>query len=201
MKEIELKKYAKLMTTRFLEDPGVVFQISGLKRAEFLLSLQSEGQIQAFSQHNAVQVLDGGQGLLIGYSSKELPEPLLLEVMQQSSLNLLEKATEDELLFMQSKAILESEIIPQNWHNKYFDGEVFHLLVVAIDKSLKGTGAFRKLLMPVITACEMKMMPIVLETFNPDNVPLYEHFGFQLVESHISDKIDLTCFCMMRSGL
>lgn len=201
MKEIELKKYAKLMTTRFLEDPGVVFQISGLKRAEFLLSLQSEGQIQAFSQHNMVEVLDGGQGLLIGYSSKELPEPLLLEVMQQSSLNLLEKATEEELLFMQSKAILESEIVPQNWHIKYFDGEVFHLLVVAIDKSLKGTGAFRKLLMPVIIACEKKKIPIVLETFNPKNVPLYEHFGFKLMESHISDKIDLTCFCMMRSGL
>ena len=189
------------MTTRFLEDPGVMFQISELKRAEFLLSLQSEGQIQAFSQHNAVQVLDGGQGLLIGYSSKELPEPLLLEVMQQSSLKLLEKATEDELLFMQSKAILEGEIIPQNWHIKYFDGEVFHLLVVAIDKSLKGTGAFRELLMPVIIACEKEKMPIVLETFNPNTVPLYEHFGFQLIESHNSDKIDLTCFCMMRLGL
>jgi len=200
LKEIEVEKYAKLMTKRFLEDPGVMFQISDLKRAEFLLSLQSEGQIQAFNQHDAVQVLDGGQGLLIGYSSKEIPEPLLLEVMQQSSVKLLEKATEEELLFMQSKAILESEIIPQNWHIKYFDEEAFHLLVVAIDKSLKGKGAFRKLLMPVILACEKKRMPIVLETFNPDNIPIYEHFGFQLMESHVSDKIDLTCFCMMRSG-
>ena len=160
--------------------------------------MQFEGQIQAFHLHNAVQALEGGQGLLIGYSSKELPESLLLEVMQQSSVKLLEKASEGELQFMQSKAILESEIIPQNWHVNYFDGEVFHLLVVAIDKSLKGTGAFRKLLMPVIATCEKKKMPIVLETFNPDNVPLYEHFGFRLMESHLSDKIDLTCYCMMK---
>ncbi len=201
MKEIELKKYVNLMATRFLEDPGVIFQIKDLKRADFLFSLQAAGQIQAFSEYNAVHLLDDGQGLLIGYSSKELPEPLLLEIMQQSSVKLLEHATEGELLLMQSRAILENEIIPQNWHIKYFDGEVFHLLVVAIDKSLKGTGAFRKLLMPLILSCEKEKIPIVLETFNPDNVPIYEHFGFQLMESHTSDKIDLTCYCMMREGL
>ena len=189
------------MSTRFLEDPGVMFQINDLKRADFLLSLQFADQIQAFSKHNAVQLLNDGQGLLIGYSSKEIPEPLLLEIMQQSSSKLLEHATEEELLLIQSRAILENEIIPQNWHIKYFDGEVFHLLVVAIDKSLKGTGAFRKLLIPVILSCEKKRMPIVLETFNPNNIPIYEHFGFQLMESHISDKIDLTCSCMMRLGL
>lgn len=203
MKENELKEYAKLMTMRFLEDPGVLFQIGQLERAELLLSLQCEGQIQAFGQQNAVKVLGGGKGLLIGYSSKELLEEQLLEVLQQSSLKLLEKVNEDELLLMQNNAMLEGEIIPQNWHIKYFDGEVFHLLVVAIDKYLKGTGAFRKLLMPVIKDCENKKMPIVLETFNPNNVPLYEHFGFELMEleSHISDKVDLTCFCMMRLGL
>ncbi|HNX29946.1 MAG TPA: GNAT family N-acetyltransferase [Syntrophomonadaceae bacterium] len=195
-----MEKYTKLMTTRFLEDPGVMFQVSNLERAEFLFSLQCKAQIQAFSQHNAVRLLEDGKGLLIGYSSVELPETLFLELMQQSSRELLEKATEEELLILQSKAILENEIIPQNWHLKYFDGEVFHLLVIAIDKSLKGTGAFRELLMPVIQACEKKKMPIILETFNADNVPLYEHFGFHLMESHSSDKIDLTCFCMMRWG-
>jgi hypothetical protein len=198
LKENELKEYAKLMTMRFLEDPGVVFQISCLERAELLFSLQCEGQIRAFAKRNAVQVLDGGKGLLIGYSMKELSGEQLLEVFQEASIKLLEKATEDELLLIQEKALLEGAIIPQNWHIKYFDGEVFHLLVVAIDKSAKGTGAFRKLLMPVISDCDNKKMPIVLETFNPANVPIYEHFGFQLMESQTSDKIDLTCFCIIR---
>lgn len=197
---IALKKYTELMTTRFSEDPGVKFQMEDLERADFLLALQSEGQIEAFDQYHAVQFLDDGQGLLIGYSSKDISESLLLEIMQNSSLKLLEQATEEELLLMQSKAMLESEIIPQNWHCKYFDGEVYHLLVVAIDETLKGTGAFRKLLMPVLSSCEKKKIPIVLETFNPDNVAIYEHFGFQLMESHTSDKIELTCFCMMRAG-
>jgi len=198
---MELKECAKIMKTRFLEDPGVMFQLGNLERGELLLSLQCEGQIQAFNQLNAVRVLDGGRGFLIGYSSEELPEEKLFEALQQSSVKLLETVTEDEIVFMQNNAIIEAEIIPQDWHMKYFDGEVFHWLVVAIDRSLKGTGAFRDLLMPLIQDCENKKIPIVLETFNPDNVPIYEHFGFQLMESHTSDKIDLTCFCMMRLGL
>lgn len=198
MKENELKIYAQLLTRGFLEDPGVVFQTKGLERAELLLSLQSEGQIQAFSEQNAVRVLEDGKGILIGYSLKELPEPLFVKLMQQSCRQLLEKATEEELQSMQKNAMLEIEIIPQNWHAKYFNGDVFHILIVAIDKSLKGTGAFRNLLMPVIQDCERKGMPIVVETFNPDNVPLYEHFGFELMESHHSEKIGLTCFCLMK---
>jgi len=198
MKEDELKKYAHLMTARFLQDPGVQFQIDNLERAELLFSLQCEGQIHAFNRHNAVHVLDGGKGFLIGYSTKELSEELLLEVFQQASLKLLEAATPDELLALQNKALLENEIIPQNWHFKYFDGDVYHLLVVAIDISEQGTGAFRKLLTHVLRDCDHRKLPIVLETFNPLNLPIYEHFGFQLMESKSSDQIGLTCFCMMR---
>ncbi len=197
MDKDELKRAAELMNTRFREDPGVVLQLGSLERGELLLSLQFEGQIEAFDQHNAVRMLNGGKGLLIGFSTLELPDEKLFEVLQQSSTKLLEKITEDELEFLQTNAVIQAEIIPQNWHFKYFDGEVFHLLVIAIDKTLKGTGAFRELLAPLIQDCANKKMPIVLETFNPDNIPLYEHFGFQLMESHTSDKVDLTCFCMM----
>lgn len=198
MKEDELKIYAQLMKTRFMEDPGVMFQINGLERAGLLVDLQFEGQIQAFDRQNAVHVLNGGKGLLIGYSTEELPEEKLFEMLQQSAQKLLETATEDELQWLQKKAVQEAEIIPQNWHLKYFDGDVYHLLTIAIDKSLKGTGAFRELIMPVIRTCENKKLPIVLETFNPENVPLYEHFGFKLMESHPSEAMNLTCFCMMR---
>jgi len=181
-----------------MEDPGMMFQINDLERAGLLVDLQFEGQIQAFDRQNAVSVLDGGKGLLIGYSTGELPEEKLFEMLQQSAQKLLETATEDELLWLQKKAVQEAEIIPQNWHLKYFDGDVYHLLTIAIDKSLKGTGAFRDLIMPVIQACENKKLPMVLETFNSENVPLYEHFGFKLMESHPSEAMHLTCFCMMR---
>jgi predicted GNAT family N-acyltransferase len=76
--------------------------------------------------------------------------------------------------------------------------EVYHLMIVAVDKALKGTGACRKLLMAVINECEEKKIPIILQTHNPGNVPIYQHYVFKLIESHYYAELDLTCFCMAR---
>jgi len=198
LNEKELKEYTHLMASRFLKDPGFIAQIGALERAEMLLYLQCEGQIRAFDKQNAVKVLENGQGLLIGYSSNSLNEEQLMEDLGQDSSKLMELITKEELLSMQNNAVLAGEITKPDWFVNYFDGEVFHLMITVIDESLKGTGAFRRLLTPVIKECEEKKMPIVLQTHNPENVPIYEHFGFRLMESPTSDRIDLTCFCMMR---
>ena len=198
LKEKELKEYANLMASRFLEDPGVMVQLSGLKRTELLFYLSCEGQIEAFDQQNAVHVLGNGQGVLIGYSSNSLPNERLVEVLQQASSKLMEVISKDELQLMQNRALLIHKITTPDWYKQYHVGEVYHLLVVAIDQSLQGKGALRSLLMPVINECEEKKIPIILQTHNPNNVPIYQHFGFKLIESHYSEEIDLTCFCMAR---
>lgn len=198
LKESELKTYAELMKTRFLEDPGVIFQVKDLDRAELLIKAQFEGQIEAFMEENAVQVQADGKGLLIGYSTRDLPEDRLMNVMQQSSQKLLAVVNQEELQVLQDRAVRQAQIIPQNWHTAYGDGAVYHLLIIATDESVKGTGVFRKLITPVLEKCETNKEPIVLETFNPDNLPIYEHFGFNLMESHTSDDMGLTCYCMMR---
>lgn len=38
----------------------------------------------------------------------------------------------------------------------------------------------------------------MLQTHNPDNVPLYEHFGFKLVEKVDSQELELSCYNMAR---
>ncbi|WP_373484748.1 hypothetical protein [Acetobacterium malicum] len=198
LKESELRTYVELMKTRFLEDPGVIFQVKDLDRAELLIKAQFEGQIEAFMEENAVQVQADGKGLLIGYSTRDLPEDRLMNVMQQSSQKLLAVVNQEELQVLQDRAVRQAQIIPQNWHTAYVDGAVYHLLIIATDESVKGTGVFRKLITPVLEKCEANKEPIVLETFNPDNLPIYEHFGFNLMESHTSDDMGLTCYCMMR---
>lgn len=199
IKDNDLQTYTQLMKTRFMEDPGVIFQVKDLERAGLLIEFQFESQIQAFMEENGVRVLEGGKGLLIGYFTKALPVDRLMKVMQQSSQKLLETVTEEELQVLQDRAVKQAQIIPENWQAAYCEGDVYHLLVVATDKALKGTGAFRALITPVIEECEKNKTPIVLETFNSDNLPIYEHFGFQLMESHSSAEMELTCYCMLRS--
>lgn len=89
IKDNDLQTYTQLMKTRFMEDPGVIFQVKDLERADLLIECQFENQIQAFMEENGVRVLEGGKGL-IGYFTKALPEDRLMKVMQQSSQKLLE---------------------------------------------------------------------------------------------------------------
>jgi predicted GNAT family N-acyltransferase len=198
LNEKELKAYAKLMASRFLEDPAVAVQMGGLKRAELLFALICEGQIEAFNRQNAVHVLENTQGLLIGFSSKALPEERLPELFQQASAKLMAAAAANELRLMEYNASLVHKITKHDWYKQYYDGEVYHIMIVAVDKALKGTSACRELLMPVINECEEKKIPIIMQTHNPDNVPIYEHYGFRLIESHYSEELDLTCFCLAR---
>lgn len=72
------------------------------------------------------------------------------------------------------------------------------LQVVAVASELKGTGAFRRLIDPVIAECDASGIPMVLQTHNPNNVPLYEHFGFKLVEKVDSKELELSCYNMAR---
>jgi len=196
--EKDLKVYTELMASGFIKDPGVMAQVNGLERAKMLFALSCEGQILAFDQRNLLQVVENGKGLLIGYSSDTLTQEQLLEVYQQASSRLIEAATEAELSFIQDKGIKVNAVTNHSWYTKYTDEEVYHLLVIVVDESLKGTGAFRKLLMPIIKQCDEKGLPIVLQTHNPQNVPIYEHFGFRIMESNSSEEIELTCYCMMR---
>ena len=41
-------------------------------------------------------------------------------------------------------------------------------------------------------------MDIVLETFTESNVQMYEHFGFELVETHTSDEVPFSDYCMIK---
>lgn len=66
---------------------------------------------------------------------------------------------------------------------------------------MRETGLFRKLLTLLIIMCENDNLPIVLLTHNPKNVAKYEHFGFKLIESIHSDKINITCYNMFKKPL
>jgi predicted acetyltransferase len=56
--------------------------------------------------------------------------------------------------------------------------------LVAIDSSLKSSGAFRQLVAPVLVRAEHENLPVLLDTHDKNNVPLYEHFGFELAQEH-----------------
>ncbi|CAM3712914.1 hypothetical protein [Mesobacillus zeae] len=194
----QIESCAKLMVKRFRNDPLVTIQTNDIENPEQLLYWSFLGQIEAYNEVDAVTFFQGDKGVLIGYSTARVSEEKLIATLQNAAKYLLENASSEEITQLSKYAIDANEVNDEGWYKRYWQGEVYNLQIITIDKNLKGTGAFRELLSPILKSCEEKGIPIVAQTNNPDNVSLYEHFGFKVIEKRTSEKIPLTCYSIAR---
>lgn len=200
LNKTQIQKCAELMARRFIDDPGIVAQMRGFQYPLKVLEIQCHGQIRAYDEAGLLTIYEQGPSFMIGFRTDQVSEELFLSIAQNASVELMQALSEEELLALQQSVIPVAEISNEYWYRNYFpDQVVYALQVICIDEALKGTGAFRRMIEPVINECKTKGMPLVLQTHNPCNVPLYEHFGFKLVEEVDSKDIDLSCFNMALS--
>ncbi len=59
----------------------------------------------------------------------------------------------------------------------------YYLAHMGIDKKKRGTGIFRKMMEFVFEYAKKHNTEIAIETFVAENASIYEHFGFELVET------------------
>ena len=94
--------------------------------------------------------------------------------------------------FVRGKDYLNSR-----WTAQLHQEERLHIIYLAVRQGMQHHGLSALLLNEVIAYAESRRLMISLETHNPKNVPLYEHFGFKVfgvVEKHF----DLKQYCLVR---
>ncbi len=57
-----------------------------------------------------------------------------------------------------------------------------HLAFIGVESELQGRGYASTLLKPILARIDEERLPCYMETHNQKNVPLYEHYGFAVVE-------------------
>ena len=83
------------------------------------------------------------------------------------------------------------------WTAQLHQEERLHIIYLAVRQGMQHHGLAAKLLGEAIRYAESHRLMISLETHNPGNVPLYEHFGFKvfgIIEKHF----DLKQYCLVR---
>jgi GNAT superfamily N-acetyltransferase len=75
-----------------------------------------------------------------------------------------------------------------------------HLLLLSVDPPHQGKGFAGALLRPVLAALDADGTACCLETQNPRNVPLYEHFGFRAKLHTRVPGTDVDHWVMVRPG-
>lgn len=83
-------------------------------------------------------------------------------------------------------------------HEKHAPFPHTHLLHIGVEPDLQRRGYGGKLLRHLIAELDAHRRPCYLETAKPENVPLYEHFGFETLEKQEFPERDFMVWAMLR---
>ncbi len=82
---------------------------------------------------------------------------------------------------------------------RHAPGPHWYLIQIAVDPAHQGQGHAGALLRPVLAHLQRVGLPCYLETHQRRNVPLYEHFGFRVVEELLLPGSAVRQWCMLKA--
>ena len=85
-------------------------------------------------------------------------------------------------------------------HKRHTPFRHWYLMVIGVDPSYQGRGYASALIKPMLARVDQERLPCYLDTENERNVPIYQHFGFEVVEVGTVPKTNTTVWAMLRES-
>ncbi|MCC5935236.1 MAG: GNAT family N-acetyltransferase [Candidatus Cyclonatronum sp.] len=195
---------ARVLAGSFAGDPGTAGTLEGLpsEKKTKLLNRHAVLHIRYAAKQGLLHLLDDDpRAFMIGGESSA--ESLYAELKLKLKIVLISLPVlgfRDFFRLIQNTRKLAAAN-DLSWYKGLVPKRHYRLKIIAVDPSLRGTGAFRRLITPALEHADKHGLPVVLETHNPANVGLYEHFGFELVKTLGSPGLALEQFCMVRKAV
>lgn len=83
-------------------------------------------------------------------------------------------------------------------HERLAPFKHWFLLIIGVGPQFQGKGFASKLIYPILNKIDEHALPCYTETMDEKNVPLYEHFGFRVIEKLAIPQTELTTWAMLR---
>jgi ribosomal protein S18 acetylase RimI-like enzyme len=81
---------------------------------------------------------------------------------------------------------------------KYKPESAYYLDTIGIAPEAQGKGLASALIRPFLARADAEGLPAYTETVTPENVSLYEHYGFQCMERYDVPEVDLSIWSFLR---
>jgi ribosomal protein S18 acetylase RimI-like enzyme len=83
-------------------------------------------------------------------------------------------------------------------HQRLVPYRHWFLQTIGVDPKFQGKGFGSKLLRPILTRLDKENLPCYLETIDEKNVPIYENYGFKIIEKSDIPETEFTNWAMLR---
>jgi ribosomal protein S18 acetylase RimI-like enzyme len=74
----------------------------------------------------------------------------------------------------------------------------YYLQTIAVDPRAQGQGLASRLIRPFLTQADARRLPTYTETITPENVSLYQHYGFRVMEDYTVPGTELHLWAFVR---
>jgi len=97
------------------------------------------------------------------------------------------------------KRCMDLDTLVSQLHKKHMDTQHYiYLIEIGVDPIYQGKGFASKLLKNKFNDSEKESLPIFLETQKQENVSLYKHLGFKVIDEVVIPKTNIDEWCMVR---
>jgi len=141
------------------------------------------GQLSHIHKHGDIFVSGDISGAIAGINSRKMTWFYLLPLLVNTMRTIFRSLSKEERKILTKNAKAVNEAHSTNWYKKHCHDAPYYLAVFAVDKEERGRGHCRELLEALFGHAAAAHKTVVLETHTKENVPLYEHFGFELIET------------------
>jgi len=175
------------ITKTLLDSVEASYQLDGISDKESLTNAFTQSRIKYWLKIGEVWIAGENQGMLAGHYRKN--ENSLASIRPAFALikNVRRALSKEDRVRLMSNVKKSNGAENITWRKRTCKKQnYFYIDMIAIDRTLKGSGAFRRLIDPVIARCQHENIPLLLDTHDKDNVAIYSHFGFELVGEYRS---------------
>lgn len=83
-------------------------------------------------------------------------------------------------------------------HERLVPFDHWFLQMIGVEPAFKGQGYSSTLIKPMLSRADRENLPCYLETNTEENVEIYRHFGFEVVEESVVPGTDVMNWAMLR---
>lgn len=203
----EINELSEFLVEQFFENDQYQLMAKGIEtqKAKRVAKEVFYVQLAYLYKHGDIFVVDSKarpniSGTIIGIDRSKFTAFASLYLLVHEAKKALQLLSKEELrlLIRNTKAV--NEIQDAKWPKKYCKDEPYYFNLFAIAEESRGKGLCREMLENMFAFVKtLNRATIVLETQAEKNVPIYEHFGFTLVETVQTKDAALTEYRMIKT--
>jgi ribosomal protein S18 acetylase RimI-like enzyme len=189
----QVKPAAEMMARAFHDDPGSVYFFPNVSERKNKLPYIFQLLIRyGLLYGEAYATSPNLEGVAVWLPSEKVRRTLWGSI-RSGSLSLLFKVERKTVDKGRSFGEYVSSIRKRRAPLRYW-----YLLLLGVDPVYQGKGYASALLKAMFARIDKERLPCYVETQNERNVPIYQHYGFKVVEEGIVPGTEVTNWAMLR---